>query len=110
MVRDLKWSPAEKMAARKAFEQALQLELKETMAETKRMAANIEEASDLWDLERWLTQRRLTIDRKYDYRYSVLPFVLATLLQEGRVGENDLRGLGQEKFEMIRHIACVGDK
>jgi hypothetical protein len=90
MMRDLNWSPAEKVVARKAFEQALQLELKEIMAETKKMAAKIEEASELWDLERWLTQRRLAIDRKYDFRYSVLPFVLATLLKEGRVRENDL--------------------
>jgi hypothetical protein len=108
MMRDLKWSPAEKIVARKAFEQALQMELKEIMAETKKMAEKIEQPSDVWDLERWLTQRRLAIDRKYDYRYSVLPLVFATLLKEGRVRENDLHGLGQEKFELIRHVASPG--
>jgi hypothetical protein len=108
MMRDLKWSPAEKIVARKAFEQALQMELKEIMAETKKMAEKIEEPSDVWGLERWLTQRRLAIDRKYDYRYSVLPLVFATLLKEGRVRENDLHGLGQEKFELIRHVASLG--
>ena len=107
-MRDLKWSPAEKIVARKAFEQALQMELKEIMAETKKMAEKIEEPSDVWGLERWLTQRRLAIDRKYDYRYSVLPLVFATLLKEGRVRENDLHGLGQEKFELIRHVASPG--
>lgn len=65
------------------FEQALQLELEEIVTEAKNMAANIEEPSDLWNLERWLTQRRLAIDRKYDYRYSMLPIVFATLPQEG---------------------------
>jgi hypothetical protein len=108
MMRDLKWSPAEKIVARKAFEQALQMEFKEIMAETKKMAEKIEEPSDVWGLERWLTQRRLAIDRKYDYRYSVLPLVFATLLKEGRVRENDLHGLGQEKFELIRHVASPG--
>jgi hypothetical protein len=104
-MHDLRWSPTEKVVARKAFDQALQLELKDVIAETKNMAAKIKEASDLWDLKRWLTQRRLEIERKYDYRYSVLPFVFATLLREGRVNENDLHGLGQEKFELIRRVA-----
>jgi Photoprotection regulator fluorescence recovery protein len=71
------------------------------------MAAKIEEASELWDLERWLTQRRLEIERKYDYRYSVLPFVFATLLKEGCITENDLHGLGQEKFELIRRFVSL---
>ena len=64
MIRDLKWSSAEKFVARTAFEHALRQELKEIMTETRKMAANIEEVSDLWNLERWLTQRRLAIDRK----------------------------------------------
>ena len=34
------------------------------------MASQIQQSSDLWDLEHYLTQRRKEIDRKYDYRYS----------------------------------------
>jgi hypothetical protein len=102
---DLKWSPAEKILARKAFDRALQLELKEAMADVKNMAAKIEDPSALWDMEHWLTQRRLAINRKYDYRYSMLPFVFGTLLKEGRLSENDLRGLAQEKLELIRRLA-----
>jgi integrase len=30
----------------------------------------IQQPSDLWDLEHYLTERRREIDRKYDYRYS----------------------------------------
>ncbi len=50
-------------------------------------------------------RRRVAIDRKYDYRYSVLPFVFATLLAEGRVSESELQKLGHEKFDLIRRIA-----
>jgi hypothetical protein len=47
----------------------------------------------------------LEIERKYDYRYSVLPFVFATLLSEGRISENDLRGLDQGKIELIHGVS-----
>jgi hypothetical protein len=33
--------------------------------QAKQMASKIEQASDLWDLEDYLTQRRKEINRKY---------------------------------------------
>jgi len=69
------------------------------------MATTVEDASELWELESWLTQRLLEIDRKYDYRYSVLQFVFSTILQQGSINENDLQGLYTEKIELIRGIA-----
>ena len=72
MIRSLKWSSAEKVIARKAFEQALQQELEAIIRQAKKMAARIEQPSDLWELERYLIERRKEIDRQYDYRYSVL--------------------------------------
>ena len=46
------WSTSEKAIARKAFDAALKRELQEVMQETKQMASQIKEPSDLWDLER----------------------------------------------------------
>jgi hypothetical protein len=77
---DLKWSPAEKVIARKAFNLALGRELQSVILEAKCKAAKIQEPSGLWELEQYLTQRRSEIDRMYDYRYSVLPLVLANSL------------------------------
>jgi len=45
-------STSEKAIARKAFDAALKRELQEVMQETKQMASQIKEPSDLWDLER----------------------------------------------------------
>lgn len=104
-MRDLKWSPSEKVVARRAFEQALNTELRELVRRAKEMAATVEEASELWNLESWLTHRRLEIERKYDYRYSVLLLVFATLLKQGLISENDLHGLGSEKIELILGVA-----
>ncbi len=75
-LREMKWSPAEKVVARRAFDLALGRELEAVVEEAKDRAAKIQEPSELWELERWLTERRQGIDRKYDYRYSVLPLVL----------------------------------
>ncbi|MBV9268730.1 MAG: hypothetical protein JO061_21355 [Acidobacteriaceae bacterium] len=104
-MRDLKWSPSEKITARKAFDQALAEELRQVVQRAKQIVAAVKEPSQLWDLETWLRQRRLEIDRKYDYRYSVLPMVFATLLKQGRISEKDLNGLQEEKIDLIVGIA-----
>ena len=63
------------------------------------------EPSDLWDLERYLTERRKDIDRKYDTRGSRLKDVLGRLLYENRLDEKDLRGLREEEMKSIRSFA-----
>ena len=64
------WSKSEKLLARKAFDAALGQELHEVIQEAKKMASQIQQSSDLWDLELHLTRRRKEIDRKYDFRGS----------------------------------------
>jgi len=102
-----KWSQSEKTVARRAFHMALDRELENVILEAKSRAAKIDEPSELWDLESWLTKRRREIDKKYDYRYSVLPLVFAHLLREGRLTEDDLHGLGQEKLDFIRRASAI---
>lgn len=106
-IRELHWSPAEKASARRAFHRALKKEFDAIMQEAKARAARIEEISELWELEDWLAERRREVDRKYDYRYSVLPLVFAVLLREGRLNEADLDGIGQDKVDLIRHAATL---
>jgi len=101
-MRDLKWSPAEKAIARKAFARALPSELETAMREAKQMAGRIEHPSDLWELERHLTQCRKEIDRRYDYRYSVLSLAFGNLVREGRLSEEELHGLAEGKVGNIR--------
>jgi hypothetical protein len=69
------------------------------------MANEIQQSSDLWDLEHYLTQRRKEIDRKYDYRYSQLTQVFGRLLYEKRLREEELRGLREDKLKPIRSFA-----
>jgi hypothetical protein len=110
VIHDLKWSAAEKVIARKAFNLALERELQAVILEAKSKAAKMQEPSGLWDLERYLTHRRQEIDRIYDYRYSVLPFVLSNLLSNGRLVEDELQGLGEDKLSWIQRGRSISLK
>ncbi len=102
---DLMWSRSEKVIARKAFDAALKRELQDVMRRTKQMANQIKEPADVWELEHYLTEHRKEIDRKYDFRSSRLTDVLGKLLYQNRLGEEDLRGLREEKMKSIRSFA-----
>ena len=99
------WSRAEKAIARTAFDAALGRELHEVIQEAKKMASQIQQSSDLWDLEYYLTERRREINRKYDYRYSQLTHVFGRLLYENRLREDELRGLREDKLKPICSFA-----
>jgi hypothetical protein len=99
------WSKSEKAIARTAFDAALKRELQDVMHKTKQMANQIKEPGDVWELEYYLTERRKEINRKYDYRYSQLRHAFGRLLYEGRVSEEELRGLQEDKLKSIRSLA-----
>ena len=105
-MRDLKWSSTEKAIARRCFDRALRQELDAAIQSTKKIAAKIRQASELWELEHHLTQLRKEIDRKYEYKYSKLVLVFADLVREGRLAAEDLRGLSEDKLRYIRQHAA----
>ncbi len=102
---DEKWSEAEKKLARRIFEAALAAELAEVIADFKAHAAAVVEPDDMWKIEERLRDKRLKIDRKYDYRYSQLIFVFGHLLREGRIRETHLAGLSAGKLKAIQRVA-----
>src|ERR1700682_2206683 len=104
-MRELKWSSTEKAIARRCFDRALRQELDAAIQSTKEMAAKIRQASELWELERYLTRLRKEIDRKYEYKYSTLVLVFGELVREGRLNAKDLQGLTEDKLAYIRREA-----
>ena len=100
-----KWSKSEKAIARAAFDAALKRELQEVMQEVKQKANQIRKPAELWELERYLTERRKQIDHKYDSRASHLTRVFGMLLRERRITEQELRSLGEDKVNTIRSCA-----
>ena len=104
-MREMHWSPKEKKIARRAFDRALHRELEATIHEAKQMAERIKEPDELWELERYLAQRRKEIDAKYEFKYSVLLLVLSELVREGRITLDELHGLAEDKLRCVRDHA-----
>ena len=85
--RDLVWSPTEKRVARQAFDLALHRELEDVMIESKKKAELVKQPSQLWELEKSLTDAQTHIDRQFDYRYSVLIQIFGELMYRKRLNE-----------------------
>ena len=64
------------------------------------MIARASAPSDIWRVHDYLSQHRRTVDKLYDYRYSVLLNVFAS--GEGWLTEADLIGLQKDKIERIK--------
>lgn len=107
-MRDFNWTVAEKKIARAAFDLAINRELASVRHEVESMLAASPDVQAVWRVHDYLSDRRRTIDAKYDYRYSVLVSVFARLLLEGWLSEDDLRGLALEKVEAITRILALG--
>lgn len=101
------WSRSEKASARRVFDAVLKRELHEIMQQAKRKANQIKDPADVWELERYLNARRKEIDAKYEFRFSRLTRTFGKLLCEGRVSEDELRALGEDKLKVIRSCAKV---
>jgi photoprotection regulator FRP-like protein len=108
-IHNMKWSPSEKGIARKAYDAAHQRELDTIIQKTKEMALRIKTPSDLWELEDYLFEARKKNDRKYDYRYSVLPLLFAQLVREGWLKEEELGGLREEKLVYVRLLHSISN-
>jgi hypothetical protein len=95
----------EKRTARRAFDKAFQRQCAFILAKVKRMIASASASSDIWRVHDHLSQQRRTVDKIYDYRYSVLLDVFARLLRDGWLNELDLTGLDDDKIEKIKSRA-----
>jgi|HubBroStandDraft_4_1064222.scaffolds.fasta_scaffold308766_1 hypothetical protein len=98
----ISWSAAEKRLARKVFDQAFERQCASITAEAKKMIDSVSVPSDIWRVHDYLSQHRRTVDKLYDYRYSVLLIVFARLLRDGWLTEADLIGLQKDKIERIK--------
>lgn len=99
-----KWNDSEKKLAHQIFDIALKRELNQILQVMGEKAKEAKTYNDIWDIEEYLRKVRKEIDKKYDFRYSQLLFVFAILLREGKIGLEELYGLGQSKIDKIRTI------
>ena len=101
------WSKSEKESARRAFDMAYIRECKSIEEDFRRRVSDLQAPEGLWAIHDYLTEKRQEMDKKYDYRYSVLLFVFARLLHEGWITREDLKGLSEDKIEAIASISML---
>jgi hypothetical protein len=104
-IRDMKWSPTEKKVARAAFDLAYDREMEEIKNTLREKIKQLESNENVWQLEKYLSNRRKIIDRKYDYRYSMLILVFGKLLEEGYLLESDITELSDDKITAIKNVS-----
>jgi hypothetical protein len=102
---NVEWSKPEKTVARRAFRAAHDRECRAIADNVRKMAAEINDSTGLWQLSEFLTKKRSEMEEKYDYRYSILLSVFARLTFEGWARREDLAGLSEEKLQEISRIA-----
>jgi hypothetical protein len=101
------WSKQEKEIARKAFNVAYDREQQAILEDICKRISEANDLQGLWRLQEYLTEKRIEVNEKYEYRYSVLSFVFARLICEGWLQEKDLEGLADEKLDEIRRISSL---
>jgi hypothetical protein len=99
-----KWTKKEKTIARAAFDKAYEKECLQIIEKLKKKSLKLSGPEDVWDLHDYLSEIRKGIDEKYDYRYSVLILVFATLLKQKWLDFEDLEGLSPDKIDKIKSL------
>lgn len=107
MTEQYKWTQAEKVIARRIFDRAYEKECTNILNKIKEMLSKDKNPKIIWIIEEYLNKERIKIERKYDYRYSVLIIVFGQLVRDGLIEKSDLQGLGQEKIERITSIGSM---
>ena len=95
----------EKEAAQEAFNKAYGREIAALIQKVRTEAGAIAELDDLWHLNDFLSARRHELDGKYDYRYSGLLFIFASLVKDGWLQIEELQNLSRDKLAKISALA-----
>ena len=103
---DIKWTKKEKSIARKAFDKAFEKECVSITDNIKNMISEVSCPEDLWKIRDSLSKTLRNIEKKYDFRYSILILVLAQLIKDEWIEENDLIGLDEYKISKIVDLAA----
>ena len=110
VTHNIKWTDGEKKVARAAFDAALSRETTAVRRKVEEMLESSEEPRQVWEILAYLTAKQEEMDRKYDYRYSVLMDVFGQLLSEGWLCEAELAKLHPDKLDIIRRIGAVAGR
>ena len=99
------WSKAEEIIAKQALQTAYTRETTALITSVRDEASSITKLEDLWYLHDLLSTKRYEIDGKYAYDASSVVFDFASLVKEGWLTLEDLKGLNQTILSKISALA-----
>ncbi|MEL6400732.1 MAG: hypothetical protein AAFR26_16935 [Cyanobacteria bacterium J06626_4] len=106
-VSEAEWSAQEKQIAQTALIEAQSREIDGLVQLIREKASKVDDISDVWRLNDFLSARRFDIDGKYDDSEGETLFVLARLAKEGWVKTADLQGLDAAKLAKIAALTRI---
>ena len=92
-VSKIQLSETETKIVQQAFQTAYQRETSALISYVRDRSTNITELEDLWELHDLLSSKRYQIDGKYELNDSTFMFDFASLIKEGWLSLEDLKGL-----------------
>ena len=99
------WSKPEKEIARRAFKAAYNRECTAVLEEVRKMAAEGNDPTRIWQIHDYLAEKQKEMGIKYDYRYSVLISVFARLICEGWMNQEEQAGISEDKLQEFKRVA-----
>jgi len=94
-VSKIQLSETETKIVQQAFQTAYQRETSALITYVRDRSANITELDDLWEIHDLLSSKRYEIDGKYEFNDSTFVFDFASLVKEGWLTLEDLKGLNK---------------
>ncbi|MGF1537428.1 MAG: hypothetical protein ACFB4J_13235 [Elainellaceae cyanobacterium] len=104
---ETQWSAQEQQTAKAALETARKREADGLIRWVQEKASQVDQLSDVWRLNDFLSARRFDIDGKYDDAPEEILFVLAKLTKEGWLTADDLAGLEKAKLAKVAALARI---
>jgi hypothetical protein len=104
---ELRWSPTEKTAARSAFEAAFARELAALRHKVELILQGSPEGAEICAVRDFMNERMPEVDRKYDYRCSVLVDVFGRLVVEGWLHLDECTALDGAELALIRDRSAL---
>ena len=96
-----KWSKVEEKIAKQALNKAYNRETSALIEHIRDRASSLAEIEDLWYIHDLLSTKRHEIDGKYVYNNSTVVFDFASLIKEGWLHLDELKGLKPETLSKI---------
>lgn len=99
------WSDHEQRIAEQAFHLSYQREIDHLLESMRDKVNALSSIDDVWTFHDYLSGKRHEIEGRYDFRYSSLLFVFASLLKDGILSMDDLAGLADDKLAKIKAMS-----